>query len=145
MNTTVVNTTVAASMAPPHAFKVRWKQPIELLEPELSPHSPSLDLQQSCPNFDPDCPHPPFLDLQQNGPNLDPDPDPIIPCIQLRRTQQNILPGIPSYSCLGHHRVILGSRDILVPTPPRVVYFRRSARQSKTVKAQALALLHCTQ
>ena len=41
--------------------------------------------------------------------------------------------------------MILGPRDILVPAPPREPHSRRNARQSNTVKAQALALLFCTQ
>ena len=41
--------------------------------------------------------------------------------------------------------MIFGPRDVLVPAPPRQLYSRRSARQSNTVKAQALALLFFTQ
>lgn len=164
-------------MAPPHAFKVRWRQPVELLKSNLSSHvlpSSLLDSQPSCSspdfNLDPDGhftpdPNPdlnPDLNPNPNSdlgldsnpdssldPSLDldfnPDFDPIIPGIQLRRTRQNVLPGIPSYFRLGHHPVILGPQDVLVPAPPQVVYSCRSARQSETVKAQALALLHCTQ
>lgn len=46
---------------------------------------------------------------------------------------------------MGCCRVLLGPRDVLVPAPPRQLYSCRSARQSNTVKAQALALLFCTQ
>lgn len=41
--------------------------------------------------------------------------------------------------------MILGPYDVFVPAPPQQLYSHRSARQSNTVKAQALALLFCTQ
>lgn len=113
------------SMAP-HLFKVRWKEPNELLKPTSSPCTP-----------------PPSSSQYDSYP--DPDPDPVLPCIQIRPTRQNQLSGIPTYSRLGCHQVILGPQDVLVPAPPRQPHSRCSAPQSNTVKAQALSLLYCTQ
>lgn len=84
----------------------------------------------------------PFSPPQHFAPDL--DPDPILPYIQIRPTQQHQLPGILSYSRLECYQVVLVLCNILVPAFPQQVYFWRLVRQSNMVKTQVLALLYCT-
>ena len=106
-----------------HLFKVRWKQPQELFLP--------VEPLCTSPPLDPNLP----VELPSTPPLLDLDSDSVMPRIQLRRTQQDKLASIFTYSRLRCQRVILGPRDILVPALPQQLYSCRFARQSNTVKA----------